>query len=323
MGGDGMIKKELYDKLIVITDEERAILGGDTAIQRQLYMEGKADIINVDKLLPSGKLIAIRPHTRFINFPPHSHDYIEMVYVLSGSLVHVINGNKVTLREGELLLLGKGAVHEIRAAGEKDVAVNFIIRPSFFDRTLNMIGQEETPIRRFVVDSLREGQSQTGYLHFKVADILPITNLVENLIYTIQRDMLNKRLINQTTMGLLFMQLLNYTDHLSQGSKDEDTIIRVYRYIEENYRTATLAEIADMLYYNLNNLSRSIKEKTGFTFTELLQEKRLSQAAYLLKNTEIKVSNISRAVGYENVSYFHRIFAQKYGVSPKKFRDTL
>lgn len=318
-----MIDKEIHDKLIAITEEERAILGGEDAIQRQLYMEGNADVISVDKMLSPGKLIAIRPHTRFIHFPPHSHDYVEMVYMLSGSLVHIVNGNKVTLREGELLLLGKGAIHEIRPAGEKDVAVNFIIRPSFFDRTLNMIGQEETPIRRFVVDSLREGQNQAGYLHFKVADVLPITNLVENLIYTIQKDMLNKRLINQTTMGLLFMQLLNYTDHLSQGSKEEDTIIRVYRYIEENYRTATLSEIAEMLYYNLHNLSRSIKEKTGLTFTDLLQEKRLSQAAYLLKNTEIKVANISRAVGYENISYFHRIFAQKYGVSPKKFRDTL
>ncbi len=317
-----MVKKELYDKLVAITEEERAILNGDGTIQRQLYMDGADDIINSDKLLSPGKLIAIRPHTRFVHFPPHSHDFIEMVYMLSGSTVHIINGNKVTVKEGELLFLGKGAVHEIRPAGERDLAVNFIILPPFFDRTLNMIGQEETPIRRFIVDSLRDGQNQAGYMHFKVADVVPINNLVENLLYTIQKDMLNKRLINQTTMGLIFMQLLNYTDHLAQGSKEEDTILKVYRYIEENYRTATLSEISEMLYYNMHNLSRSIKEKTGSNFTELLQEKRLSQAAYLLKNTEMKVANISQAVGYENVSYFHRIFAEKYGVSPKKYRDT-
>lgn len=317
-----MVRKEIYDKLVAITEEERAILNGDGSIQRQLYMEDAADVVSIDKFLSPGKLIAIRPHTRFVHFPPHSHDYIEMVYMLSGSTVHIVNGNKVTLKEGELLFLGKGAVHEIRPAGEKDVAVNFIIRPPFFDHTLSMIGQEETPIRRFVVDNLKDGQNQSGYMHFKVANIIPIGNLVENLLYTIQKDLLNKRMINQTTMGLLFMQLLNYTEHLTQGSKEEDTILRVYRYIEENYRSATLSEISEILYYNMHNLSRTIKEKTGCNFTELLQEKRLSQSAYLLRNTEMKVSSISQAVGYENVSYFHRIFAQRYGVSPKKYRDT-
>ena len=159
-------------------------------------------------------------------------------------------------------------------------------------------------------------------MHFRVANVIPIGNLVENLLYTIQKDLLNKRMINQTTMGLLFMQLLNYTDLMSQGSKEEDTILKVYRYIEENYRTASLSEISEMLFYNMHNLSRSIKEKTGMNFTDLLQEKRISQAAYLLRNTEMKVANISRAVGYANISYFHRTFAKRYGVSPKKYRDT-
>jgi transcriptional regulator GlxA family with amidase domain len=51
-----------------------------------------------------------------------------------------------------------------------------------------------------------------------------------------------------------------------------------------------------------------------------LQEKRLSQAAFLLKNTELSVEEIALAVGYENKSYFHRIFTARYGTSPKKYR---
>ena len=53
-----------------------------------------------------------------------------------------------------------------------------------------------------------------------------------------------------------------------------------------------------------------------------VQEKRLSQAAFLLKNTGRRISDISVAVGYENVSYFHRIFEKRYGMSPKKYRDS-
>ena len=52
-----------------------------------------------------------------------------------------------------------------------------------------------------------------------------------------------------------------------------------------------------------------------------MQEKRLSQAAWLLKNTAMRVDDAARNVGYENISYFHRIFAERFGMSPKKYRD--
>ena len=49
--------------------------------------------------------------------------------------------------------------------------------------------------------------------------------------------------------------------------------------------------------------------------------KRFSQAAWLLRNTALNVDDVARQVGYENVSYFHRLFAAAYGKSPKKYRD--
>ena len=60
--------------------------------------------------------------------------------------------------------------------------------------------------------------------------------------------------------------------------------------------------------------------KTGKTYTQLIQEKRLAQAAFLLRNTDRNVSDIAVAVGYENISYFHRIFADSYGKSPRHYR---
>jgi AraC-like DNA-binding protein len=52
-----------------------------------------------------------------------------------------------------------------------------------------------------------------------------------------------------------------------------------------------------------------------------LQERRLQQAAWLLEHTTQRVSDIAVSVGYENVSYFHRIFQKRFGLSPKKYRD--
>ena len=310
----------VVDRLSVITDEERAILKGRKSIDRYIYMDGSRDVISGEKLLEKGKLIAIRPHTRFIAFPEHSHDYVEMVYMCAGQTRHTVNGTAITLRKGELLMLGQNARQAIDPAGETDVAVNFIVRPAFFSGTLPFLGEEETPLRRFVVSCLT-GETEAGYLLFHVADILPIQNLIENLLYTLMEETPNKRGILQMTMGLLFTQLMNHTEALQFETQEQNALISVLRYIEEHYRDGSLTEIAERLHYELPSLSRLIRQKPGKNYTELLQEKRLSQAAWLLRNTDKNVDEIANAVGYENLSYFHRLFAARYGLSPKKYRD--
>ena len=57
--------------------------------------------------------------------------------------------------------------------------------------------------------------------------------------------------------------------------------------------------------------------------TELLQQKRLSQTEYLLTNSNMKIFDIAASVGYNNMSYFHRIFEERFGMSPKKYRGHL
>jgi YesN/AraC family two-component response regulator len=239
-----------------------------------------------------------------------------------GQTHHIINGDKVTLRKGELLFLNQNATQEIMVAGGNDIAVNFIILPEFFDQPLKMIGEEENLVRNFILGCLTREDNQAGYLHFKVTDVLPIQNLVENLIWTLINNQQNKRSINQITMGLLFLQLMNHTDKMTAGEKhfEQDLILTVYRFIEEHYKDGQLSELADSLHYDLYWLSRMIKKLTGKTYTELLQTKRLNQAVFLLNNTKLPVSNIGYAVGYDNLSYFHRIFKDRYGVSPKQYR---
>ena len=309
----------ILSRLSGITEEEREILNGRSQIDRSIYMDGSREVVSGEKLLERGKLIAIRPHTRFIAFPKHTHDYVEIVYMCSGTTTHTVNGAEIVLREGELLLLGQNARQSICAAGAQDVAANFIVRPDFFSGTLEYLGDEETPLRRFIVNCLGGG-SESGYLYFQVADILPVQNLVENLLWILIEQTQNKRGLTQMTMGLLFAQLMEHTDRLTFSDVEEQTIVRVLRYVEEHYQNGSLTDLAEVLHYDLGVLSRFIKAHTGKTYTELLQEKRLSQAAWLLRNTDIQVEAISRAVGYENMSYFHRLFKTRFGITPKKYR---
>ena len=323
------MNRSLLEKLSAVTQEERRILAGETQIDRSLYMDGTRDVISGDKLLPAGRIITIRPHTRFTAFPEHTHDYVEMVYMCAEQTRHVINGTPILLQAGELLMLGRHARQSIEAAGEGDVAVNFIVRPAFFSGTLPFLGEEETPLRRFIVSCLTgsslsgqsfSGEAESGYLLFHVADVLPVQNLIENLLYTLTEEVPNRRGILQSTMGLLFAQLLNHTDTLQFETPEQNAVLSVLRYIEEHYADGSLTEIAAQLHYELPYLSRLIRQTAGKNYTELMQEKRLSQAAWLLRNTDRKVDEIALSVGYENISYFHRIFAERFGSSPRKYR---
>lgn len=313
---------EILRQLMVITPEEQRILSGEKQIDKQLYMSAKDNIVDAKKLLESGKLIQVRTHTRFVHFPMHTHNYIEVIYMCSGSTHHVVNGTDVILNQGELLFLNQNVTQEIYPAGEKDVAVNFIVLLEFFDYGLQMIGTEENLLRDFIIDCLRGEQSSSGYLHFKVADVLPIQNLVENLIWTLQNKQPNKRRSNQVTMGLLFLQLMNYMDKLETDEADErqKLVIQVLSYVEEHYKEGELTALAKELHYDVYWLSKEIKKRTGMTYTELVQTKRLNQAAFMLQTTTLNVIDIAMAVGYDNVSYFHRIFQKKFGMTPRQYR---
>lgn len=313
--------QELLKRLCQITEEEQAILDGRTTIDRTLYMQGQSNTINAKKLLSSGKLITIRPHTRFIHFPEHTHDYVEMVYMCSGETTHIVGGKRIRLEQGNLLLLSQSATHEICRAEETDVAVNFIVLPDFFAASLAVIGEEETPLRKFLVDCLCGQNTGPGFLHFDVSQVVPIQNLVENLLWTLIQETPNKRKVSQMTIALLFLQLIGHTDMLLTDDCEDAAVIQVLRYAETNYREGSFAEIAEQLHYNPSWLSREIKRRTGKTYTQIVQDRRLAQAAFLLKSTNRSVADISAAVGYENVSFFHRIFAAAYGKSPKHYRD--
>lgn len=314
-----MINGELMQHLSELTDEEKEILSGRNVIDRGRYMTGDNQTVSGIKLLETGKLMTIRPHTRFIRFPKHTHDYVEMVYMCSGVTEHHVGDTTVILKEGDLLILAQNAEQEIEPAGADDIAVNFIIRPDFFSGVLKYLGEQDTPLKHFLIDCMC-GRSDMQYLLFQVSGIIPIQNLIENLLFSQYSQIGNKRETQTITMGLLFMQLINHSEALQAGTGEQNAVVTVLRYIEDRYSDGTLTEIAQDLHYNIHFLSRLIKQKTGKTFTELIQDKRLSQAAWLLHNTGRNIDEIAIAVGYENISYFHRLFQSHYGQSPRQYR---
>ena len=317
------MRRELLDMLKRITPEEQELLDGSREIRKERYTNRRDFVVDSRLLLEKGRLIEIRPHTRFAYFPKHRHNYVEMVYMCAGTTTHIINGsNELVLKEGDLLFLNQNVYHEILPAGEKDLAVNFIILPEFFDRPISMV-ERENILRDFLISTLAGDTAINDYLYIKTKGIIPVENLLENMIWTILGRHPMMDTINQTSMGLLLMNLSRFADQIGRSDpqhEEQSLMFSVLDYIEHHYQNGTLAEISELSHLPTYQVSRMLKKRTGKNFKELLQLRRLQQAAYLLQNTTLSIDKIIVHIGYENSSYFYRVFREKYGCSPSEYR---
>ncbi|MCD7734449.1 MAG: AraC family transcriptional regulator [Clostridiales bacterium] len=317
------MRQELLDALRVITPEEQEILGGDPDIHRDRYTSRREFVVDSEKLLAKGKLIEIRPHTRFAHFPVHRHNYVELVYMCAGTTTHIINQReRIVLQEGDLLFLNQNVYHEILPAAEGDIAVNFIILPDFFKRPVSMI-ERENVLRDFLISALSGERAISDYLHIQAKGIVPVENLMESMIWTLIYQLPGTNSINQTSMGLLLMNLSRFADSINRtdpGQEEQNLVFSVLNYIDTRYRTGTLAEVSAELGQPTYTVSRLLKKHMGSNFRELLQSRKLQQAAYLLDNTTLSADAIMERVGYDNSSYFYRKFRERYGCSPREYR---
>ena len=107
----------------------------------------------------------------------------------------------------------------------------------------------------------------------------------------------------------------------NQSNKKSDFILKqIKTYIEQNIKTANLEELSTILGYSAVYTGSLVKKLTGKSFSKEVQEKRCSIAARKLLETDLSIEVIIADVGYENESFFRKIFKEKYGINPLKYR---
>ncbi len=316
------MRNTTIEMLAKITQEEQAILDGEKDVQKERYSTFVQNFkINSKKMMQQEQYLAIRPHTRFVDFPMHTHDFIEIMYVCQGSITHVIENKEIRLEAGDMIFLNQHVQHALKKAQEEDIGINFLVLPQFFDIPLSML-QKNNPLADFIVNTLRENSAEPEYLVFRTGKNVAIENLMENMILSFFEGDTEKQ-IDQITMGMVFLQLLHNMEFLGKESSKsyEDIVVNtILQYIDDNYQNASLSELAERLHISVSALSKLIKRATGSNFMGLLQRKRLQKAVALLVETDLNISDIMNAIGYENSSYFYNQFKERYGVSPRDYR---
>ncbi len=322
------MQQSLIDRLSAITEEESEYLAGKRDLEKRVYFGSGNSIVSDKRLFPeeSGKrgkkAIEIRTHTRFIDFPLHGHDYIEMMYVCSGSITHIAEGREIVLNTGGVLLMNRHVTHSVKRAGKNDIGVNFIISTALFESVVSEI-RESNVFTDFLIENLRNN-GKPVLLQFDVAGVLPIENLMENLLFSLLNDKGAEAHILQKTMSLMLSYFVSFDNILVSKFLTNDYYERlrnmVENYIRTDYRDASLTVLAGRLGLSHTYLCKWISTNMEMSFKDMLVEQRFKVAEYLLHTTNLSVSDVASAVGYENASYFYRQFRKRYGQTPRTMR---
>lgn len=318
------MREEILSKLKNITEEEQFILIEKAPEPKEIYSRSGRFIIERRRISSlsfgeSTAAICIRQHPRFRDFPLHSHDYIEMMYVCEGSITHRIGGETLTLRADDLLILGKDTKHSIASARENDIGINLIISVELFEDAYNKM-RRNSQLSNKSIEAILRGEDM-AYCVFGAGDCLPVQNIMESMISSVICEENAAGYVLRQSVNLLICYLSAlFPDAPSDTSPKEKMKKRIMSYIESSYSTATLTEAAEMLGLSPSYLSRLTCEYFGVSFKRLLTDTRFETACSLLTSTDLPIGDIINRVGYENSSYFHKEFKKRFGTTPNNFR---
>lgn len=125
-----------------------------------------------------------------------------------------------------------------------------------------------------------------------------------------------------SSLAMALIDTLTQNSGTSQYSGHSQLIKSSLQYINQNYQDKlSLSIVAESLHTNPSYLSMLFKRNLGITFTEYLNQTRVSKSCSLLSTTNLSLSEISTKCGFEDQSYFSKVFKKEMGMSPKDYRN--
>lgn len=266
--------------------------------------------------------ICIEKYCRFMPKLSATHDFFEILYVVENSMNIDIGEKSITLKEGDVCFISPGLLHSPHIM-EKTIALQMIVRKSTFRQEFFRCLTGNSLISGFFLNALYL-QSDGNVLLFHMNS----EEEIKNVIFQIYQENYNQYIGYENIMNNLFEILLCYLlrydstkIEVKQTCQNPDNrITQILQYIENNCEGITLEDISQEFHLTKSYLSKYITNKTGKSFSYILQEIRLEKACNMLYSSDLRVEDISESVGYHNVEHFIRLFKYKYCKTPNQFR---
>lgn len=248
----------------------------------------------------------------------HYNDY-EVYYLLEGERCYFIGTKIYHLKQGSLVFIRRNVIHKTALAKE-----------AHHDRIL-------LEISRAYLESVFAITGELTLHDFFQDDCIILSleseeqNFITELLLALGRELGTKnsgfRLLAKSLVAELFIyakRMENKTNPSASSRTDDPRhrqIEQIACYIAENCCSPlSLNSIAEQFYMNKCYLSRIFKEITGFTVNGYLHARRIQKARSLLIQNSMNISEVAEAAGYENLTYFERVFKKHTGMSPLEYR---
>lgn len=148
-----------------------------------------------------------------------------------------------------------------------------------------------------------------------------------NKIFSLNSDFLTKlnKIKSVEDLSYLIINILDiFTENVFKFSESKNPVLikKCIAYINEHYKeNITLDTVANMVHLNASYFSSVFKKEMGASFSSYLNKIRIEQSKLLLKNTDYSILNIALEVGFEDQSYFSKVFKSLTNMTPKQYKQ--
>lgn len=248
------------------------------------------------------------PTTKNKKMEVHTHDFIEIEYVLSGHGVQLINGIEYPVKRGDVICLQKGDYHTYYT-DDKMVIINIIFYYQVFDEL------------KTILCGYSCGDIQIPMItHFTGMDMLDIENLVLNAEIEFNKEFIGYYHVLKSYLTVLLIYLLRKVMDEEKTRGYSRKILPILEYIDQNFSNTNVTDVASHFNYSPNYFSKFFKKNVGISFVEYLNQKRLKQAVDLLLTTDYNVDEICKEIGFSDKKHFYQLFKQQFDMTPAILR---
>ncbi len=256
----------------------------------------------------------------------HKHDFIEVVYVISGSARHYIGNDVYDVCKGDVIIINYGVEHNfVPLEGEVFSNYDLLFTPEFFE--IAGIGNSDfyaLASSYLFFSVFPEGVKDSSSLNLIRSESDVFGDLFSKIYgeYTARRSgfvgMIRAYLIELIT--LIFREIdSKTTDNITHEQKN--VIEHAINYMKSHYNTRmNLDDIAADLFLSKDYFRQLFKKSTGMSITDYIQNVRVEEATRLLETTDMNVAAVAEKCGFTDIKFFYKTFKKITGKTPNEYR---
>ncbi len=256
-------------------------------------------------------------------FPPHKHEFSEIVLVTGGEGFHVVGNESWPLSAGDVFVIGGRRAHAYRDLRTLRL-INILFQPGKLRLELGDLTLLPGYHALFSLEpAWRQRHGFNSRLHLTPRDLTAVLALVDQMDAELKQRAPGFGFLTTA----LFMQIVGFLSRCYSRARDADSrhllkIARAITHLESSPAAGvTLEELADMAGMSKRSLARAFHEATGVPPIAYLIQLRINRAAAMLRSSTASVTEIAFHVGFGDSNYFTRQFTKQTGLSPRQYRQ--